>query len=649
MNRRKYILFVLPAVFVLFCLGIYLLYLKNVSIYEPVTIKISGLSAKECRQIELFGISPLNKKCRIPYIDSLNAWFYYYAYHKAIGTIIPDSVYRKINQVDIRIGKTKTMISAGKLICIDSSSTAGEYRFPAQMYPGKSIIKMVISVFHWYLVQLIIKILLLLFAFFLIIFNIRKIRDFLIRLCKLSKIIFRFIYRMIKTVSGFLYESIIKTGRMLYKLMKRGINLFRGIIIFLRNNINLVIKWVIIIVSSVVAAFGIFYMYLLFRFFIATYITTLFFIFFTGITIWLTAILVLRVFRVSRKSSSCVKKWVICFVIMLFAMESLLRLFHVNMTYNEKSGFYYASGFKNNVADVQSDPQLFIHPSNKRFIDRRKESAYEFSCNKEGLRDRDHNIVKEKDEYRIICLGNSWTEGIGTPGDSTWPRLLEDKLRISSKKKISVFNAGKSGSDPFFEYMLLKKRMLKYHPDLVILSLVPSDFEFYRYRGGFERFTKTGLKLRNGPKWERLYAVSYIFRFFNDDVFNYKKFLTPSEAHEDYNKALTDINQCLNRFNETAKENSFGLLVVFINDLNGKYLPLIQKIERSKIIPFLNMNDYLSQEEKISDKDLDLYRWPIDGHYNSRGYDLLARGVYWKLKQMGVIDTAGNCKLRITN
>jgi len=647
MNRKKTILPAIIVVSVLCGFCIYFLYLKNVSIYEPVAINIDGLCVKDCRQVEVFGLSPLNKKCRIPYIDSMNAWFYYYAYHKALCVVIPDSVYRKMNKIEIWIGETKTLITAVSLKCIDSSSSAGEYRFPAKIYPDKSVIKMVTSVLHWTIVKKVIRVLLLLMALFLIIYNIRKIRDFLIRLYRLIKIIFRFVYRVIKIISGLIYKAVIKTGIILYMTLKRLINLFHQILSFLRINKRLVIQWFIIIVSSVVAAFGIYYMYLLFVFFIATYITTLFFIFLTGIAIWLTAILVLKVFRVSGKSSSFVKKMIIYFIIVLFATESLLRLFRVNMTYSEKVGLYYGSGFQYHVADKQSDPQLYIHTANKKFNDKRKEFAYEFSCNKEGLRDRDHGTAKEKDEYRIICIGNSWTEGIGTPGDSTYPRLLEDKLRNTSKKKIRVFNAGKSGSDPFFEYMLLKKRMLKYHPDLVVLGLSSSDFEFYRYRGGFERFTKNGLKLRNGPKWEKLYAVSYIFRFFNDDVFNYKKFLTPDEAREDYNKALKDINQCLNRFNETAKENGFGLLIVFIWDTNDKYIPLIQKLEKSKIIPCFNMHDYTTHVEKISNKYISQYRWPIDGHYNSKGYKLLARGVYWKLKEMGIIDTMG--KLRITN
>ena len=239
----------------------------------------------------------------------------------------------------------------------------------------------------------------------------------------------------------------------------------------------------------------------------------------------------------------------------------------------------------------------------------------------------------------MLFRSNSFTEGIGTPQDSIWPKLLEDRIRLASKKKVAVFNAGKAGSDPFFGYMLLKKRMLKYNPDIVLVAISSSDFNFYRFRGGFERFTSDGYHFRKEPWWEKFYAVSYICRFITDDMMHYKYFLTPEEYKNDSIKAMNDINNCLHKFYKLSLNCNFKFAVVYCDDGIYELNPILNSLKQEKIIPVIDLVKYNRNNAQLTCERRKTYYWPLDGHCNSRGYYLFAKGVEWNLMNMGIIDS----------
>jgi len=60
------------------------------------------------------------------------------------------------------------------------------------------------------------------------------------------------------------------------------------------------------------------------------------------------------------------------------------------------------------------------------------------------------------------------------------------------KCKIETLNGGVSGSDPFYSYYILRYKLLKYHPDLVVLTINKTDFDDFVCRGGDERFLSNG-------------------------------------------------------------------------------------------------------------------------------------------------------------
>ena len=100
-----------------------------------------------------------------------------------------------------------------------------------------------------------------------------------------------------------------------------------------------------------------------------------------------------------------------------------------------------------------------------------------YKINSLGLRDREYSIQKPDGVYRILIIGDSFTEGWGIEQDRTYSDQLE-KLLIDRfpVRKIEVINAGVASYSPILEYLYLKERGLALEPDLVILAFDMTDF-----------------------------------------------------------------------------------------------------------------------------------------------------------------------------
>lgn len=112
-----------------------------------------------------------------------------------------------------------------------------------------------------------------------------------------------------------------------------------------------------------------------------------------------------------------------------------------------------------------------------------------YQINSLGLRDEKTELEK-KEGWRILMLGDSFTEGTGVKQEETFSALLEKALGIE------VVNAGVSGYSPLQEYLWLKDQGLKLNPDLVILNLNATDFsEADKYHQIWKQNGYTNLQL----------------------------------------------------------------------------------------------------------------------------------------------------------
>ncbi|MDD3875211.1 MAG: SGNH/GDSL hydrolase family protein [Bacteroidales bacterium] len=320
------------------------------------------------------------------------------------------------------------------------------------------------------------------------------------------------------------------------------------------------------------------------------------------------------------------------FFLIWFVFEIILRFSSLKTTSEKASGYYF---FPNNVF---TNSWYFTHKNNSSFGFSIPEFSYYRKTNSMGLCDEEPYSKNDTNELLIIGLGDSFTEGVGTNADSTWLKVLEHRLASKQTKKVRTINAGISGSDPIFEYMLLKDKLLVFKPDIVILA-VGYELEEISARGGNERFIGNGQL-----KYKELNFSDYLFSLFYTYRLIYYKLLIPNGFQEGKRaKAVQELIVCLNDFAILSEENNFKFLIVIYPQIHevfmGKYdywQEIIPQIKKD--FPIVDLLDYYSKELKITGEELSNYYWLNDGHHNEEGYSAFAKGVEKGLLDAGMIE-----------
>jgi len=320
-------------------------------------------------------------------------------------------------------------------------------------------------------------------------------------------------------------------------------------------------------------------------------------------------------------------------------LEVILRLLNLNSTYMEERTHHYSSPYNN------SSNNWFHTWTNDHNLTT-PEYNYSRKVNRDLLSDVNHPIKKEDNEFRIIGLGDSFTEGDGAHKDSTWLKALERIIaRNKSQQNHTYMNAGVSGSDVFFEYILLKEKLLKYKPDLVLLALNNSDISDVIIRGGMGRFKSDGTLIFNkAPNWEPIFAVSYLSRFVFKNALKYNDILVKRNS-EKYQIARTQIFQALKQIQELALKNNFEFVVVFhpVKDEISKgkldLADVLSRVKKETQIVNFNLLEYFLDMEGINSSNFDQLYWEHDGHHNALGYEKFANGIEWKMKKMNIIQS----------
>ncbi len=317
----------------------------------------------------------------------------------------------------------------------------------------------------------------------------------------------------------------------------------------------------------------------------------------------------------------------------IIGIEIILRIFGINSTYLEKRESYYLSPDEQyKIHDYHTNKANSIHYLQS------EEFKYERKTNSLGFSDIE--FVKDTSSSMILALGDSFTEGDGAPYDSTWVKQLELKIVKNDTNKYIVYNAGVCGSDPFYEYKLLKDKLLYYNPRTVIVAY-GYDLDDVIMRGGVERFAKSELVIATNW-WEKIYRHSYICRLIVHNLLGYNYLLLSELEYESgKERAVYQLQKSIDLFLELSENENFELLIVFyplkeelIEDAYFYNNILIDYCSK-KNINNLDLLEYYSNTIKINSDTASNYYWNIDGHHNSIGYEIFASGVYEKLKKMG--------------
>lgn len=338
-----------------------------------------------------------------------------------------------------------------------------------------------------------------------------------------------------------------------------------------------------------------------------------------------------------RGNSQNVSLAAVSVLVLLFCAEVFLRYVGKNpITYSEMHGNGYLSMYRTDALDnwyvLRGEGRSDIHTLEWRPFEVRDNTTLDFSypdyiCNTKGLRGklpRPHSRV-------ILAVGDSFTEGAGTPCDSTYPVLLEKHLRIQDTSW-AVINARVSGNDPFFDWMMVKKLRTDHAIEKVVFLINTTDVNDVQMRGGMARFLPSGeLDYPGGPWWEPLYAVSFVSRLFFHGVLKVERNLMTSEEH------LSSMNHAvrlmaglfIDHVVPYAEENGIALHVVLhpmADETRGQATVYEMLRDALNGVQGLSFTDCMADIADHADPQ-SLY-WPNDRHFKPDGYARLAQCVY---------------------
>jgi hypothetical protein len=112
-----------------------------------------------------------------------------------------------------------------------------------------------------------------------------------------------------------------------------------------------------------------------------------------------------------------------------------------------------------------------------RYRHKSADGTWYFRINSQGMRaDRDYSYPKPPGVRRIIALGDSMTAGLEVANEQTFCRVLERELGKAGLK-VEVFNTGVSGFSSAEECLYLERELIKYDPDIVIVSYCGNDLD----------------------------------------------------------------------------------------------------------------------------------------------------------------------------
>jgi lysophospholipase L1-like esterase len=123
-------------------------------------------------------------------------------------------------------------------------------------------------------------------------------------------------------------------------------------------------------------------------------------------------------------------------------------------------------------------PIQLTHPPNFKEVRETAEFRYTFATNSRGLRYAEIPVEKEPGEFRILLLGDSFTEGDGVELDQTFGSVLEHAYQQRrTEPKVRLINGGLSGKGPLEYWRLFLHVGLAYRPDLLLIVVMANDVE----------------------------------------------------------------------------------------------------------------------------------------------------------------------------
>ena len=155
---------------------------------------------------------------------------------------------------------------------------------------------------------------------------------------------------------------------------------------------------------------------------------------------------------------------VVCFIL----AESGIRIYHLTC---DRQRFVW----------LPDEFLAYVHSGNNTFQHHYTEGeriTIEHRTNSFGFLSDEIAVKKERDTFRVLILGDSFTEAIQVSRDKNFCGRLQYFLNNYSGKKYKkaeVLNTGVSGYSPLNYYLYFKRELARFEPDVVVVQLFAND------------------------------------------------------------------------------------------------------------------------------------------------------------------------------
>lgn len=306
--------------------------------------------------------------------------------------------------------------------------------------------------------------------------------------------------------------------------------------------------------------------------------------------------------------------------------EILLRATCSYCTWTERNDHPFRSPY-----ETPPDADWYhTRPPNQTTSYQQPEFDFELKTNALGIRDVEHPLAKPAGAFRIVGIGDSFTEGQGAAYEDGYLKVLERKLdATTAATDFTVIVGGVAGSDPIFGYKLLEDKLLEFGPDLVTVAVNNSDIGDVIARGGKERFLDDGkVRFAAPPGDEWLFEHSHLYRFIARELFGYGWLgLSRSERKRRRVKAIAEIAAVLGDFQALAEREGFALVTILHPDyhefIKQRYAFDVEDLKArldAQGIPYLDLLAWFEQTGVLEQEAPETLYWPHDYHNTAQGY-----------------------------
>lgn len=252
----------------------------------------------------------------------------------------------------------------------------------------------------------------------------------------------------------------------------------------------------------------------------------------------------------------------------------------------------------------------------------------EIAINSIGLRDKE--LDADDSQKRLLFIGSSITLGWGTPYESVFTSLLEQKLK--KRHNLDIINAGVGNYNTHLESLFLQKLYPKINPDIVFLHYYINDLETVKV-------DKLSGLLKKSYAASFLYMrIKQIIELKQSNYSSIGEYYNQMYSHE--SKKWQSTQKTIIAIKDFLSKKETKLIICIQPDLHDlskespqaevhstiKKFLLEHKIDYIDLLPVFNTN---------SPKNIkDLWVAKDDSHPNIEGHKIMFKGLYQKINEL---------------